>query len=94
MKDEVLEKPVGFLESAISRKSNSRLTVFLCSIICIWAAAVEGSAKLISVTKDKPVDADWTAIAILVGTLLLGNGALKVAQRIGIGKNVEDDTAA
>lgn len=94
MDNEVLDKPVGFLESAISRKSNSRLTVFLCAIICIWAAAVEGSAKLLSVAKDRAVEADWTAIAILVGTLLLGNGALKVAQRIGVNKKVEDDTAA
>ena len=91
---------VGFLESNFNRKSNSRLTVAICSGICIFATLVEGSAKIISVVKgaQTPTPADWAGIAVLVGALLIGNGALKAAQRLGIDKTtkpvVQDESAA
>ena len=62
---------VGFLESGTNRKSNSRLTVAICSIICLFAAGVEGAGKIISIAKgNEAAAADWTGIAILVGALL------------------------
>lgn len=74
---------VGFLESNTGRKSSSRLTVVICAAICLFAAGVEGAGKIISIAKgNEAAAADWTGIAILVGALLLGNGALKAAQRI------------
>lgn len=74
---------VGFLESNTGRKSNSRLTVAICSIICLFAAGVEGAGKIISIAKgNEAAAADWMGIAVLVGALLMGNGALKAAQRI------------
>lgn len=76
---------VGFLESNVGRKSNSRLTVAICSGICVFATMVEGCGKIMAIYKgDCTVQADWTAIAILVGAVLLGAGANKAAQRINI----------
>ena len=74
---------IGYLESNVGRKSSSRLTIAICAAICLFAAGVEGAGKIISIAKgNDAAAADWTGIAILVGALLLGNGALKAAQRI------------
>ena len=74
---------IGYLESNVGRKSSSRLTIAICAAICLFAAGVEGAGKIISIAKGSDAAAaDWTGIAILVGALLLGNGALKAAQRI------------
>lgn len=80
---------VGFLESEMNRKSNSRLTIIICAFICVFAALVEGGCKVIATFqgKENPPAADWAAIAFLVGVLLLGNSALKLAQRFGVSKD-------
>lgn len=83
---------VGFLESQVGRKSNSRLTIFICSLICIIAACSEAAAKFV-----KGTPADWVGIGILVSALLLGNGVLKFAQNIGYKqptKTTSDDQSA
>ena len=84
MEDKVTET-VGFLESAVGRKSNSRLTIAICSGICIFATLVEGAGKILAIIKGNcNVEANWYAIGVLVGAVLLGTGVTKAAQRINI----------
>ena len=76
---------VGFLESSAGRKSNSRLTVIICACICVFAALIEGCGKIVSILKgDCTATADWESIAFLTAVILLGNAAVKAAQRLNI----------
>lgn len=76
---------VGFLESAAGRKSNSNLTVAICAGICVFATLTEGCGKIVSIYKgDCTANADWAAIALLVGAVLIGNGVTKAAKRVNI----------
>ena len=90
MEQEVKEK-VGFLESGLNRKSNSRLTIAICAGICIYAALIEGAGKIVSIIRNCDTsNADWEAVAYLVGALLLGTGLVKGAQRINLNLTKED----
>jgi len=84
---------VGFLESEMGRKSSSRLTIIICACICVFAAGVEGVSKVMSVVKGaEAAAADWAGVAFLVGALMLGNGALKAAQRLNSNAGKPVDT--
>ena len=88
---ETVKEKVGFLESEAGRKSSSRLNIIVCAAICVLAAVVEGGCKVYAVIKDKPpVESDWSAIAMLVGALLLGNGVVKAAQKLNFTKPSND----
>lgn len=79
MENQVKEE-VGYLESEAGRKSGSRLNMIICAGICVFAALVEGGGEIITSVKGSEINqADWQAIAILVGALLIGNGVVKGA---------------
>lgn len=89
------ENAVGFLESDRNRKSVSRLGIAITAAVCVLATLIEGGSKLLSVVKmEEVVNADWDAVAKLLGVLLVGTGAIKAAQGFKVSqlKNVNNES--
>lgn len=82
---------VGYTESNAGRKSVNRLIIMVSLFVCVFAALVEGGGEIITSIKGVPVNpADWGAVAMLIGTLLLGSGGIKAAQALNKPKTIQN----
>jgi hypothetical protein len=92
-----MESKVGFLETknanGVIERSSSRLVLIILIVIVCLAAVTESATHIATaLTKDVVVKADWYAIAVLAGTLLLGKGINKAAENFKF--NVNNDANA